>query len=454
MQLLVALWASRRVATEGDFLVAGQTLGLGLVAMSLFATWFGAETVMGSTAMVAEQGLAGGRADPFGYAITLLAIGLLLAYRMRARNYLTLGDLLAERFGRRIEWMGSIILIPSIVTWAGAQLLAFGSILHVMTGLDLTTAITLATIVVVLYTSLGGLLGDVWTDAIQGSVVIIGIVVLFVVVVDLSGGVHAMLSDIPRARFDLVPAGESWWSRLELWAIPIIGSLVSQVALARVLAARSAAIARRACFVAFGIYLTVGILPVTIALAAPQLGVVLSDGDDFLPALAQTLLPEWMYVIFMSALISAILSTIDSSLLTVSALFSHNVLLPLMGTVTQATRLLVHRSIIVIAGIAAWLVATLGERILALVIFADSIGTAGLVVVVLFGLFSSIGRTAAALATLAAGLVGPFIFARFPFIEAPWMCTLALCVVTYLLLSWLTRKSHASSPMTRVTASG
>ena len=114
LQLAIAYWASRHIKSEGDFLVAGRTLGLGLVAVSLFATWFGAETVMGSSAMVAEEGLSGARADPFGYALTLLGMGLLLAYQLRKKNYLTIGDFLKDRFDRRVEFLGSLILIPSI----------------------------------------------------------------------------------------------------------------------------------------------------------------------------------------------------------------------------------------------------------------------------------------------------------------------------------------------------
>ncbi len=435
LQLGISVWASRRVATEGDFLVAGQSLGLTLVALSLFATWFGAETIMGSTAMVAEEGLAGARADPFGYALTLLLMGFVLAYRMRVRGYLTLGDLLSERYGRRIEWLGSLILIPSVVTWAGAQLLAFGNVLQAMIGIDLTLGITLAAFVVVLYTCLGGILGDVWTDAIQGAVVILGIVILFVTVVQLAGGPATLLANVAPAQWRLVPDGESPWARIELWAIPILGSLVSQVALSRILAARTARIARNACFLAFAIYLGIGVLPVMIALAAPQLDVATGSGDNFLPLLAGELLPGWLYLVFMGALVSAILSTIDSTLLTVSALLSHNVLIPAFGPFSQRTRLKLHRGVVIAAGAVAWLIAILGDRILELVIFADSIGTAGLVVIVVAGLYSRRGDARAALATLAVGMVGPFLLGNIVGIDAPWMCTLGVCVVVYFGLS-------------------
>jgi len=60
LQLGIGIWASRRVHGETDYLLAGRKLRLLLVTFSLFSTWFGAETIMGSAAAIAEQGLAGG----------------------------------------------------------------------------------------------------------------------------------------------------------------------------------------------------------------------------------------------------------------------------------------------------------------------------------------------------------------------------------------------------------
>lgn len=62
----INVFASRHLRTEADYLLAGRNLGLGLASVSLFATWFGAETVIGSAGAVAANGLSGGRADPFG----------------------------------------------------------------------------------------------------------------------------------------------------------------------------------------------------------------------------------------------------------------------------------------------------------------------------------------------------------------------------------------------------
>lgn len=70
---------SRSIRSEEDYFLGGRRLGGLLVSFSLFATWFGAETCIGSSAAVYERGLAGSRTDPFGYSAWLLLLGLLRA---------------------------------------------------------------------------------------------------------------------------------------------------------------------------------------------------------------------------------------------------------------------------------------------------------------------------------------------------------------------------------------
>ena len=112
LQLYIAWLASRYIRTETDYLLAGRSLGIGLSSFSLFATWFGAETVIGSAGAVANSGLSGGRTDPFGYGICLILMAVFLAGQMRTRNYMTLGDYFRERFGPTAEILASMAMIP------------------------------------------------------------------------------------------------------------------------------------------------------------------------------------------------------------------------------------------------------------------------------------------------------------------------------------------------------
>ncbi len=65
LQLGIGIWVSRRIANESDYLLAGRQLGYVLVTFSVFATWFGAETVIGSAGTVHREGLSLASAEPF-----------------------------------------------------------------------------------------------------------------------------------------------------------------------------------------------------------------------------------------------------------------------------------------------------------------------------------------------------------------------------------------------------
>ncbi|MCU0420983.1 MAG: sodium:solute symporter, partial [Cyclobacteriaceae bacterium] len=77
--LAIGYWASRKVKTSGDFMLAGRSLPMVLSASALFATWFGSETVFGASSEFLKGGVLGVIEDPFGAALCLLLFGLFFA---------------------------------------------------------------------------------------------------------------------------------------------------------------------------------------------------------------------------------------------------------------------------------------------------------------------------------------------------------------------------------------
>lgn len=404
LQLAIAYWASRRVAGDADYLVAGRRLGLFAVGVSVFATWFGGETVIGSTATIANEGIAGARAEPIGYALCLILAALLVAGQLRAAGYMTLADFFRDRFGPRAEIAAALVAIPTSVVWAAAQLLALASIVAVVAGLPVQVTLVGAAGLVIVYTLLGGLLGDVITDIVQSVVVLAGLVLLLVLLFARAGGIGEGLALIRPEQLVLVPPGESWIARLDAFAIPIFGSIVAQEMIARFLGARTARIAVRGGLIAGAAYLIVGFIPLMFGLVAPNLGFDPDAGDLFLPNLARELLPGALFVVFVGSLFSAVLSTVDSALLAVSALSTENVYARVRPTADAREKLVAARVLTVVAGLFAYAVATSGETIYGLVEIASSLGSAGLLVSLLIGLRTRFGGESAALAALAAGL--------------------------------------------------
>jgi SSS family transporter len=430
ISLGIGVWASRRIANETDYLVAGRSLGLVLVSGSLFATWFGAEMIMGSSAAIAEEGLAGGRADPFGYAICLVGMAFLIAYRMRDAGFLTLGDFFRARFGRLVELLAVLIMIPTSIIWAAAQLLALGEVITVVAPIDLETALVVSLVVVVVYTALGGLLGDAVNDVFHESIIIIGLIVLLIAVFAAVGGVGAAVSSITPEQLRFAKPEEGLLSRIDAWAVPIIGSLVAQEAISRFLGAKTPSIARNACFVAAGIYLTVGLMPVIIALVSANLDLGLTLDDTYLPLLAREMLPPVLFAVFAGALVSAILSTVDSTLLAVSALASRTFINPMMEWASDDQRLMTTRFTVAAAGFAAYVVATGSDSVYELVSTASSYGTAGIAVTVVVGLLTGFGGPRAALSALIAGLAATVALGAY-YEEAQFILSLAISAATF-----------------------
>ncbi|WP_045226423.1 sodium:solute symporter family protein [Methyloterricola oryzae] len=435
LQLLVGVLVSKRIASEDDYLLAGRRLGLGLGTFTVFATWFGAETCIGAAGAVYRTGLSGGSADPFGYAACLLLMGVLFAVPLWRMRLTTLADLFRLRYSPRVEKLVVLMVAPTSIMWAGAQIRAFGQIISASSQFQVDAAITLAAGVVIVYTVYGGLLADVVTDLVQGVALILGLVVLFVVVMQAQGGVSAAFAALEPARLNpLEGNGRSLMEVLEAWAIPVTGSLFAQELVARIVASRSPQVASLSSVAGGAVYLLVGLIPVALGLVGFQMMPELQEPEQILPLLAQKHLGSDLYILFAGALISAILSTVDSALLAASALVSHNVVLPLARDVSEAGKVRIARYCVVLFGLVAYSLALVSEGVHELVEQASAFGGAGVFVVVLFALTTRVGDSVCATGALIAGVTAWHLGRYALSLETPYLFSMALSAATYLVL--------------------
>lgn len=399
LQIALAVWVGRGARSDTDYLVAGRSLGAGAVGMSIFATWFAAESLIATSSEVAAEGLVGARAEPFAYAAGLLAVALFFARALRRGGFITLADFLRDRFGGATEGLSAAVIALSATTWSAAQLFAFAAIIDTASGIGFAPALLGATLLVMTYTLFGGLAGDVVTDIVQGAVILAAICILFALMTAAAGGPAAMWAALPETAFRPAPPDEAWTDTAELWLIPIIGTMVSQEALSRTLAARSPEAARSGALWGAGLYLAAGLIPVAFGLFAPQIGLPLAEGEAFLPSLAKALFPEWLLIIFTGALVSAILSSVDSALLAVSAVVTESGYRRLRPEASPRALLRAARTATVGAAALAAGLALSGESLRTLVLDAGAIG-AVLAVPIIAGLAGSRARHAALAAIL------------------------------------------------------
>ncbi len=448
LQLAIGLWVARRVRSQEDYLLAGRSLGLGLASFTIFATWFGAETCVGAAGQIFEHGLTGGGAEPFGYALCLLLMGAVFAAALWRRGLVTIADLMRQRFGPGAERFTALLLVPSSIMWAGAQIRAFGQVLASTAGIDPDLAIGAATGIVMLYTVSGGLLADVVTDLIQGIALIIGLGLLLVAVVTHLGGVEAALAAVDPARLAFGTSSPAPLELLDTWMIPVCGSLVAQELVSRVLACRSASIARRATLVGGLIYLVVGLIPAFIGLVGTQLVPDLDQPEQLLGEVARLHLGSLAYIAFIGALISAILSTVDSALLAAASLTSQNLVLPLRPGLSDAGKLRTARLCVLAFAGFAFLLARSADHVHELVEGASAFGTGGLFVVFVLGISTRLGGPHSALAALGLGLI-TWLAGRYVFDwTAPFLTSMAAAALAFAVVAVLEAR-FKRSPATR-----
>ena len=448
LQLGVGIWISRRIRSESDYLLAGRNLGYTLATFSIFATWFGAETMVGSAGNAYRDGVSLGNAEPFGYGLCLILAGFVFAGPLWRRRLTTLADLFRQRFSVGVERLVALIMIPGSILWAAAQIRAFGHILSTSSTISPQLAIACAAGFTMLYTMFGGLLADATNDVIQSVVITVGLFVLLGgVMLELSqaGALSETLGGI--GPVSLLPStGNSPMAIAEEWAIPICGSVIAAELVGRIIATRTPTVARRSSITAGVLYIIVGTVPLVIGLLGQRIVPTLGDAEQVIPAVAHALLPTFFFAIFAGSVVAAILSTVDSTLLVASGLMSHNILIPVFKVTSERSKVLLARAGVFAFGVIAYVQAIRAEGVFELVESASAFGSAGILVTAVFGLFTSLGGPYAALATLVGGLI-VYLAGTFGGFAYPYLLSLGVSVLTYVVVGTMervgTRMRHA-----------
>lgn len=396
----LAVWASKKVEDAEDYVVAGRQLGLPLATATLLATWFGAGTMLTAADEVRAEGLRAAALEPVGAGLCLLIAGLWFARPLWRMKLLTLCDFYARRFGKRSEVLSAIVMVPGYFGWIAVQFVALASMLEVLFGLELHAGIVTVAAVGAGYTLLGGMWAVAITDAVQLVLLLVGLVILGATVLIDLGGLSGLASQLPPEMLAPIPleSTDSLVGWVAVLVISALGNLPGQDLMQRVFASRSETVARRACLLAGAAYLLFGAIPVLLGLAAR---VVHPDQDTaIVAALADAFLSPAVATVFCLALTSAVLSTIDSAILSPATVISQNMLRHL----APDRDLLVLTRLAVIGVTAVSLaVAFVGESAYSILEAAYEIGLVGLFVPLALGLARPPRRELPALAVMGFG---------------------------------------------------
>jgi solute:Na+ symporter, SSS family len=406
--IAIAWWASRRVKSTADFVVAGKSLPLFMASCALFATWFGSETVMGASSEFVQNGVLGIIEDPFGAALCLLLAGLLIARPLYNRNLLTFSDFYRQRFNKTSEIVSAVVMVPSYFSWIAAQLVALAIILQSVSGLDRSWGVLICTSMVLFYTYIGGMWSVTVTDFVQTIVIIVGLVILTVVMLMRVGGFGKMVEAAPPNFFQFLPEAKP--SAMIQWAAAWmtigLGSLPQQDVFQRVMAARDLRTSLRACYISSGMYLTVAAMPLIIAFCGRILypDSLAGDTQMMLPRMVQQHFGIGMQVVFFGALLSAVLSTCSGALLAPATVIGENLIKPLYKDLTDKQLLRIMRLSLVGVAIVTGAMAAMRNDIYELVGESSAFSLVSLFVPLIAGLYWKRASSMGAVLSMLVGL--------------------------------------------------
>ena len=337
VSIAIGLYGATKVHNAKDYITAGRNLPMPIVLAMVFATWFGAETVLGISATFLEEGFRGLISDPLGASLCLVLFGLVFARPLYRMNLLTLGDYFRVRYNRQTELLLSICIIVSYLGWVSAQITALGLVFNVLSNDLISTqnGMLIGAAVVMVYTLFGGMWSVALTTFVQMIVIVIGLLLVTSNAADQAGGVAKVIAQASaEGKFHFLPTLDAldmigWIAALVTMAL---GSIPQQDVFQRVNASKNERVAVWGTTLGGVSYFFFAAVPLFLAYTAtiidPEMvkRLMATDSQLILPTLILEHMPFFMQVVFFGALISVIMSTASGTLLAPSVTFTENVL--------------------------------------------------------------------------------------------------------------------------------
>jgi SSS family transporter len=333
----IGLYAATRVHNAKDFAVAGRHLPLPIVTATVFATWFGAETVLGISATFVKEGMGGVVADPFGAALCLILAGLFFANKLYRMNLLTIGDFYRLRYNRAVELIAAVCIVVSYLGWVSAQIMALGLVFNVVSGgaVSQEMGMVIGAFIVLTYTTFGGMWSVALLDFVQMTIIMCGMLFIAWFVSGMTGGVGAVVAHAEASgKLNFFPQGDytHWVPFIGAWLTMMLGSIPQQDVFQRITAAKNQKTAVRGSVLGGSLYFVFAFVPMFLAYSATLVDpkvfgdLLEQDSQLVLPTLILEHTPVFAQVIFFGALLSAIMSCSSATLLAPSVAFTENIL--------------------------------------------------------------------------------------------------------------------------------
>ncbi len=442
IMLAIGIYSSRKTHSVAEFAVAGRTMSLPLCTATVVATWFGGGVMIGVAGAAYDDGMLGVIADPFGAGLALVLIGLFFVRLIRRLRLYSFIEIIEQRFGLSAGIIGSVGSITSGLGWVAGMLVAFGVIFETLTGVPLAVGIIGGAVVVIIYTSIGGMFAVALTDFVQMSIIAVGLVMLLVVVLVDTGGWSPIAAQLPEHTFRMIPLDQSldsWLVYLRAWVIFGFADIASQSLLQRAMSAKSERVAQQSFYFGALSYVGFAMIPVILGIIASVTMPDLANSESVIPALALEHLHPAAIAIFVGALLAAIMSSCDSAILASATVFGTNVLPLLKRNPSERLQLMVIRLAIPAGGVFAVSVALNARAVFDTVLDANILMLAAVIAPFVLSIWWSKANRTGALAGMTAGIVTWLVVSANSATLPADLTGFFACLLTMLVVSPLTQ---------------
>jgi SSS family solute:Na+ symporter len=308
--LAILLWLGLRrptpIGTVGDLILDGRRLTLPAFVASLVSTWYGG--ILGVGEYSFQYGVSNWLVFGAPYYLAALLFALFLSKRARQLKLVTIPERLEQVYDNKTALVGAIIVF--MMTVPAAYILMLGVLGKQFFGWPLWIGVLFGTIFSIVYVYFGAFRSVVRTDLFQFVLMFGGFILMILILVNRFGGWQFLQANLPDTHFTWHGGNTGFY--IATWYFIALATIIEPAFHQRVYAARTIGTATKGIFVSIGCWVVFDFLTTSCGMYARAILPDLADPVASYPALAKAVLPAGLLGVFAVALLSTIMSTVDS----------------------------------------------------------------------------------------------------------------------------------------------
>ena len=459
---VLSLYMNRKTKTYDDYNVAGRTVSVFPLILTFVGTGVGGATLLGYM----ENGFSMGMGQQWIHITMFFAVILLASFFLKRirqlgeeHHMVTIGDYTALRYGEKARIPTVISFLFSYCAMTGMQFVAIASILNLTIGLNMTLGILIGWALLTVKTYLGGLKAVIWQDVIHGTILTLGVILLFFTVLTFSGSWQSISATATAANEgDMLNVFNITTNEIMIYLLTLaFYQFIRQDVWQRIWAAKNLKTARNGYWISMIIAVALGAIIVAIGVYS-RYGLGLENADPALIyySVIEHVFPFSLVVVMIIVLMAAVISSADSFFVAGSSSIVNDIIKPNVKDPDNTKMLLYSKLSVLIVSAIALVLALAIPGLVNLMVTGTAMSVSALLAPVVFGMFWKRVTHVAGIASMWGGLLVAVIWQILghPFDVHPILVGLPVSIVTLLVVTMFTKQQPQNGSSTVQTNVG